>query len=176
MYVIALPFGYTSRLGKYINIRATTYLLHRKAVLCETNHIMSTENPNYNVGGTAKDGGLSTADTVADGDVDGGNRASDGAYEPHVGGKAAPKETRSKTGGIAEKAQETATQVKEKFSNYGMEEGEEEEEGSRKTGEAHVGNKNYGVGGTSKDGGLSTADTVADGGPDDAEEDEDFKP
>lgn len=59
---------------------------------------MSTENPNYNVGGTAKDGGLSTADTVADGDVDGGNLPTgDGAYEPNVGGKAAPKETRSKT-------------------------------------------------------------------------------
>ncbi|KAF7197938.1 hypothetical protein HII31_00652 [Pseudocercospora fuligena] len=110
---------------------------------------MSTENPNYNVGGTAKDGGLSTADTVADGDVDGGNRPSDGTYEPDVGGKAAPKALRSKTGGT---------------------------EGSKNTGEAHVGNKNYGVGGTAKDGGLSTADTVADGGPDDPEKDGDFKP
>ncbi|KXT07285.1 hypothetical protein AC578_2387 [Pseudocercospora eumusae] len=109
---------------------------------------MSTENPNYNVGGTAKDGGLSTADTVADGDVDGGNRPSDSPYEPDgdVAGKAAPKETRSKT------------------------------ESSNNSSRAHVGNENFGVGGTSKDGGLSTADTVADGGPDDAEEDEDFKP
>lgn len=65
-------------------------------ILLKSN-FMSTENPNYNVGGTAKDGGLSTADTVADGDVDGGNQPSDGTYQPNTSGKAAPKETRSKT-------------------------------------------------------------------------------
>ncbi|EME47644.1 hypothetical protein DOTSEDRAFT_69561 [Dothistroma septosporum NZE10] len=42
--------------------------------------------------------------------------------------------------------------------------------------EAHTGNPNRNVGGTAKDGGLSTADTVADGGPDDAEEDGEYKP
>ena len=60
--------------------------------------------------------------------------------------------------------------------------------------EAHTGNPNRNVGGTayvsyyhmsidnmtnhhhSKDGGLSTADTVADGGPDDAEDDGEYKP
>lgn len=37
-------------------------------------------------------------------------------------------------------------------------------------------NPNQNVGGTAKDGGLSTEDTVADGGEDDAEADPDFKP
>ena len=37
-------------------------------------------------------------------------------------------------------------------------------------------NPNQNVGGTAKDGGLSTADTVADGGEDDKEKDPDFKP
>lgn len=43
---------------------------------------MSTSNQNYGVGGTAKDGGLSTADTVRDGGADGGNRAEDSTYAP----------------------------------------------------------------------------------------------
>ena len=43
---------------------------------------MSTSNENYGVGGTAKDGGLSTADTVRDGGSDGGNRGEDTTYEP----------------------------------------------------------------------------------------------
>ncbi|KAL8752094.1 MAG: hypothetical protein Q9184_005847 [Pyrenodesmia sp. 2 TL-2023] len=34
----------------------------------------------------------------------------------------------------------------------------------------------YGVGGTAKDGGASTAATVADGGPDDSEKDETYQP
>ncbi|EME85876.1 uncharacterized protein MYCFIDRAFT_194082 [Pseudocercospora fijiensis CIRAD86] len=119
---------------------------------------MSTENPNYNVGGTAKDGGLSTADTVADGDIDGGNRPSDGAYQPDVEDRAAPKETRSKT------AQNVADDSKQEKTG----------------GEAHVGNENYGVGGVRMEGSLTSrlisSDTVADGGPDAPEEDEDFKP
>lgn len=49
-----------------------------------------------------------------------------------------------KRGGITEKvegaAKETANQVKQNIPNYGM-------EGSKKNGEAHVGNKNYNVGG-----------------------------
>lgn len=43
---------------------------------------MSTSNQNYGVGGTAKDGGLSTADTVRDGGADGGNRPEDSTYAP----------------------------------------------------------------------------------------------
>ncbi|PSK55996.1 hypothetical protein B9Z65_4874 [Elsinoe australis] len=43
-------------------------------------------------------------------------------------------------------------------------------------GQAKTSNPNYGVGGTAKDGDISTADTVADGGPDDGEADPDFKP
>lgn len=44
------------------------------------------------------------------------------------------------------------------------------------SGGAHTGNKVYGVGGTAKDGGASTADTVADGGPDGEEDSGTFKP
>ncbi|KAK4505757.1 hypothetical protein PRZ48_003722 [Zasmidium cellare] len=62
---------------------------------------------------------------------------------------------------------ESAAQLKNDIPNYGMKDNKKE---------GHVGNKNYGVGGTDKDGGLSTADTVADGGPDDEEEDGEFKP
>ncbi|KJX94073.1 hypothetical protein TI39_contig4220g00002 [Zymoseptoria brevis] len=45
-------------------------------------------------------------------------------------------------------------------------------------GEAKTSNPKPGVGGTAQDGGISTADTVADGGPDDqeAKEDETFVP
>ncbi|KAK3719665.1 hypothetical protein LTR37_004202 [Vermiconidia calcicola] len=39
-----------------------------------------TSNPNENVGGTAKDGGLSTAATVADGGPD--DQKSDSTYKP----------------------------------------------------------------------------------------------
>ncbi|USW49845.1 hypothetical protein Slin15195_G031640 [Septoria linicola] len=109
---------------------------------------MSTGNPNYNVGGTAKDGGVSTADTVLDGGSDGGNRLSDETYVPSSGASGGSGfQTRSKTS-----------------------------ESNTKTNEAHVGNPNRNVGGTAQDGGVSTADTVADGGPDAAEEDGDFKP
>lgn len=41
---------------------------------------------------------------------------------------------------------------------------------------AGPGNAAPGVGGTAKDGGMSTAATVADGGPDDEKADPDFKP
>ena len=47
--------------------------------------VMSTENPNYNVGGTAKDGGLSTADTVADGGPD--SKQEDPSYAGDDGSK-----------------------------------------------------------------------------------------
>ncbi|CAF9941357.1 hypothetical protein IMSHALPRED_002540 [Imshaugia aleurites] len=43
--------------------------------------------------------------------------------------------------------------------------------------EAQPSSAEYGVGGTAKDGDVSTADTVADGGPDeDQGADEEFKP
>lgn len=41
---------------------------------------------------------------------------------------------------------------------------------------AGPGNAAPGVGGTAKDGGLSTAATVADGGPNDAKKDETYQP
>lgn len=46
----------------------------------------------------------------------------------------------------------------------------------RYSGGAKTENAAPGVGGTAKDGGLSTAATVADGGPDDKQEDPDYKP
>jgi hypothetical protein len=59
---------------------------------------MSTGNPNHNVGGTAQDGGLSTADTVKDGGPDGGNRPQDTSFVPDqdVSGTSKPQ-TRSQT-------------------------------------------------------------------------------
>ncbi|KAE9379465.1 hypothetical protein N431DRAFT_460721 [Stipitochalara longipes BDJ] len=42
--------------------------------------------------------------------------------------------------------------------------------------EGKTSNPKFGVGGTSKDGGMSTADTVADGGQDAPEEDGEYKP
>lgn len=58
---------------------------------------MSTGNPNYNVGGTAKDGGVSTADTVRDGGSD-GNRAGDETYVPGSGASGGSgTQTRGKT-------------------------------------------------------------------------------
>lgn len=58
-------------------------------------------NPHYNVGGTAQDGGLSTADTVRDGGTDGGNREADSPFVPSSGGAASgggnAPQTRSKT-------------------------------------------------------------------------------
>ena len=47
---------------------------------------------------------------------------------------------------------------------------------TRSTNPAGPGNPIYGVGGTAKDGGVSTAATVADGGPNDAEKDPTYKP
>ncbi|KAL8856761.1 MAG: hypothetical protein Q9178_006598 [Gyalolechia marmorata] len=44
------------------------------------------------------------------------------------------------------------------------------------TQEAKPDNPIYGVGGTAKDGGVSTAATVADGGPDDSKKDETYQP
>ncbi|KAI9655225.1 MAG: hypothetical protein M1831_004935 [Alyxoria varia] len=94
---------------------------------------MTTNNPAPGVGGTAKDGGLSTAASVADGGPD--PKAPDGQY--------LPPNTRSQ-----EKKQFEESQANVKQSNPAPN-----------------------VGGTAKDGGLSTAATVADGGPDDKEED-----
>lgn len=48
---------------------------------------MSTSNPNRGVGGTAQDGGLSTADTVADGGPDG--KEQDASYGGDEGSKKA---------------------------------------------------------------------------------------
>jgi len=42
--------------------------------------------------------------------------------------------------------------------------------------EGKTSNSKYGVGGTAKDGGISTADTVADGGQDAPEEDGEYQP
>lgn len=53
---------------------------------------------------------------------------------------------------------ETATLANQSFSNAGR------------------GNAAPGVGGTAQDGGMSTADTVADGGPSGKKSDADFKP
>lgn len=46
----------------------------------------------------------------------------------------------------------------------------------RTSSKAGPGNSAPGVGGTAKDGGMSTAATVADGGPDDKKADPDYKP
>ncbi|KAF2716433.1 hypothetical protein K431DRAFT_316557 [Polychaeton citri CBS 116435] len=104
-------------------------------------------NPAPGVGGTAQDGGLSTADTVADGGPS--EQAPDASYKPEgvagVGDAPEPKQRDTRSGKAAD-------------------------------GEAHVGNPAPGVGGTAGDGGLSTADTVADGGPDGEEEDGTYKP
>lgn len=88
-------------------------------------------NPAPNVGGTAKDGGLSTGATVADGGPN--DSAADPSYAGDDGKAADPKN-------------------------------------------AGPGNAAPGVGGTAKDGGLSTAATVADGGPDDPKADPTYKP
>jgi len=95
---------------------------------------MSTGNPAPGVGGTAQDGGLSTAATVSDGGPD--VKRGDSQYLPPGG-----------------QSQEQSYQ-----------------------GGAHTGNPAPGVGGTAKDGGLSTAATVEDGGPDDRAQDPDYKP
>lgn len=59
--------------------------------------------------------------------------------------------------------------------NDAKEEVQEQFESSAK--EAKPESDKFGVGGTAKDGDVSTADTVADGGPDeDQEADEEFKP
>ncbi|KAK3072361.1 hypothetical protein LTR53_006939 [Teratosphaeriaceae sp. CCFEE 6253] len=99
---------------------------------------MSTSNPAPGVGGTAQDGGLSTAATVADGGPD-AQSSQDAQFLP-AGVKSSEKpysksETNAKTSNAAP-----------------------------------------GVGGTSQDGGLSTAATVADGGPSAQEDDPDYKP
>ncbi|KAF1982475.1 hypothetical protein K402DRAFT_397557 [Aulographum hederae CBS 113979] len=98
---------------------------------------MSTSNPAPGVGGTAKDGGLSTADTVADGGPSDQNLDS-GEYVPEGEAKAG--------------APSSNTRSKAKTSNPAP-----------------------GVGGTAQDGGLSTAATVEDGGPDAAEPDSTYK-
>ncbi|KAJ8606782.1 hypothetical protein MRB53_040708 [Persea americana] len=101
------------------------------------NTSMSASNPAPGVGGTAKDGGLSTADTVRDGGPTGNTNA----------------------------------HGKEQY----LPEGAEAQEKAY-TGGAKESNPAPNVGGTAKDGGLSTAATVADGGPDDMPEDGDYKP
>lgn len=59
--------------------------------------------------------------------------------------------------------------------NDAKEEVQEQFQSSAK--EAKPESDKFGVGGTAKDGDVSTADTVADGGPDeDQEVDEEFKP
>ncbi|GAB7366434.1 hypothetical protein MBLNU230_g8231t1 [Neophaeotheca triangularis] len=93
---------------------------------------MSTNNPAPGVGGTAKDGGLSTAATVADGGPN--DKEPDGQYLPEG--------------------------VKSMEGHY-----------TRSKDNVQTSNPAPGVGGTAKDGGLSTAATVADGGPDDQKED-----
>merc|ERR1739841_5370 len=106
--------------------------------LCSQQHIypkynnMSVGNPAPNVGGTAQDGGLSTADTVRDGGPD--DKRVDAQYLP--------------PGGESQEKPFTRSQGNVKTSNPAP-----------------------GVGGTAKDGGLSTAATVSDGGPEDRAED-----
>lgn len=106
---------------------------------------MTTSNPNYNVGGTAKDGGISTAATVEDGGVDGGNRDAAG-NEDYVPSEEGNGKGKSKT--------DSSSSSTSKATNN-------EKEDVGKKGTAHVGNPNYNVGGTAQDGGVSTADTVA---------------
>ncbi|KAK0255749.1 hypothetical protein B0A54_14366 [Friedmanniomyces endolithicus] len=98
---------------------------------------MSTSNPAPGVGGTAQDGGLSTAATVADGGPSGGEK--DSQYLP------------------------PGTESSEKPYSKSEE-------------NAKTSNPAPGVGGTSQDGGLSTAATVSDGGPSKQAEDPDYKP
>ncbi|KAK3664371.1 hypothetical protein LTR22_004784 [Elasticomyces elasticus] len=98
---------------------------------------MSTSNSAPGVGGTAKDGGLSTAATVSDGGPSGGEK--DSQYLP--------------PGGESQEKAYTRSEANAKTSNSAP-----------------------GVGGTSQDGGLSTADTVADGGPSKQASDPDYKP
>jgi len=114
---------------------------------------MSTSNPAPGVGGTAKDGGLSTADTVADGGPN--DQAQDPSYAP-PGGKPDSGQY------VLPLLPSMAARLTQGHSNTRS--------------KAGPGNPAPGVGGTAKDGGLSTADTVADGGPDDKEEDPTFKP
>ncbi|PIA98876.1 hypothetical protein CB0940_02443 [Cercospora beticola] len=129
---------------------------------------MSTGNPNYGVGGTAQDGGLSTADTVRDGGPDGGNRGSDDSYVPSSEGG---RQTRSKTSAIA-----SDVSAREGKSSNEVRQAVLDGNAASGGNGAHVGNPNRNVGGTAGDGGVSTADTVADGGPNPAEEDSTYKP
>ncbi|TKA43715.1 hypothetical protein B0A55_13366, partial [Friedmanniomyces simplex] len=102
---------------------------------------MSTSNPAPGVGGTAQDGGLSTAATVADGGPSGG-------------------------GGGGEKDSQ--------YLPPGTESAEKRY--SKSEANAQTSNPAPGVGGTSQDGGLSTAATVSDGGPSEQAGDTDYKP
>ncbi|EMC96286.1 hypothetical protein BAUCODRAFT_24090 [Baudoinia panamericana UAMH 10762] len=105
---------------------------------------MSTSNPAPGVGGTAKDGGLSTAATVADGGPSGSKQ--DGQYLPE-------DMESSETPSVLPGSRKLANEANAKTSNHAP-----------------------GVGGTAQDGGLSTAATVADGGPNNRAEDPDYKP
>ncbi|TKA25525.1 hypothetical protein B0A50_05386 [Salinomyces thailandicus] len=100
---------------------------------------MSTSNPAPGVGGTAKDGGLSTAASVADGGPSDQQPDNSSQYLPPGGQSQEKPVTRSDTG-------------------------------------AKTSNPAPGVGGTAQDGGLSTAATVADGGPDNRREDPTYQP
>merc|ERR1711915_331471 len=95
---------------------------------------MSTSNPAPGVGGTAKDGGLSTAASVADGGPSAQQPDNTSQYLPPGGESREKPFTRSEAN-------------------------------------AQTSNPAPGVGGTAQDGGLSTAATVADGGPNSKEAD-----
>ncbi|TKA81757.1 hypothetical protein B0A55_01135 [Friedmanniomyces simplex] len=110
---------------------------------------MSTSNPAPGVGGTAKDGGLSTAATVADGGPSGdGGGEKDSQYLP-PGTESVEKPC-------------VALHLARWY--------------SKSEANAKTSNPAPGVGGTSQDGGLSTAATVSDGGPSEQAEDPDYKP
>ncbi|KAI6869581.1 hypothetical protein KC343_g19403 [Hortaea werneckii] len=100
---------------------------------------MSTSNPAPGVGGTAKDGGLSTAASVADGGPSAQQPDNTSQYLPPGGESREKPFTRSEAN-------------------------------------AQTSNPAPGVGGTAQDGGISTAATVADGGPNSKEADPDYKP